>query len=185
MKYHFDLIKSNRKSISLEIRPDGKLTVRVPSRMSIREINKYVEEKSEWIEKALEKYRLPDEEKENVLTETELRTLAEKARETIPPKVKKYADLMNVTYGNITIRSQHTRWGSCTSKGNLNFNCLLMMTPEKVIDSVIVHELCHRKEMNHSNRFYDEIYKVFPDYDECDKWLKSNGYKLMRQLPKK
>ncbi|HAG68814.1 MAG TPA: metal-dependent hydrolase, partial [Lachnospiraceae bacterium] len=60
-------------------------------------------------------------------------------------------------------------------KGNLNFNCLLMLTPQEVIDSVVVHELCHRKEMNHSARFYEEVLKVFPQYNVWDRWLKENG----------
>ena len=72
--------------------------------------------------------------------------------------------------------------GSCSSKGNLNFNCLLMLAPPKVLDSVVVHELCHRKEMNHSKRFYAEVLRVFPDYWAQDKWLKENGNILMSML---
>lgn len=74
------------------------------------------------------------------------------------------------------------KWGSCSSKGNLNFNCLLMLTPQKVIDSVVVHELCHRKEMNHSDKFYAEVLRVFPEYWTWDKWLKDNGDMLMKRM---
>ena len=91
---------------------------------------------------------------------------------------------MGVTYNRITIRHQKTRWGSCSSQGNLNFNCLLMLTPPEVIDSVVVHELCHRKEMNHSDRFYAEVLRVFPNYPKCRKWLKDNGSLLMMRLKK-
>ena len=75
----------------------------------------------------------------------------------------------------ISIHNQRTRWGSCSSKGNLKFNCLLMMFPDEVIDSIVVHELCHRIHMNHSAQFYAEVEKVFTQYRKCQKWLKENG----------
>lgn len=116
-------------------------------------------------------------------TNTELiEALKKQAKVVIPEKVKHYAPLVGVDYGRITIRCQRTRWGSCSSKGNLNFNCLLMLMPDQVIDSVVVHELCHRKQMNHSAAFYSEVNKVFPAYKQCQKWLKENGGKIMRKI---
>ena len=112
----------------------------------------------------------------------EIRQLADKALEIIPGRVNYYAPLVGVTYGRITIRNQRSKWGSCSSKGNLNFNCLLMLTPPEVIDSVVVHELCHRKEMNHSDRFYSEVLRVFPDYWKWERWLKDNGNILMAMM---
>ena len=116
------------------------------------------------------------------LTMDELMELANKLMQIIPERVQYYAAKIGVTYGKITIRNQRSRWGSCSSKGNLNFNCLLALTPPEVIDSVVVHELCHRKEMNHSSRFYAEVLRVYPDYRKWDKWLKENGGKLMRRM---
>ena len=118
-------------------------------------------------------------------TQEELQVLAEKAVRVIPERVRYYAPIIGVDYGRITIRSQKTRWGSCSSKGNLNFNCLLMLTPLEVIDSVVVHELCHRKYMNHSKDFYAEVERVFPDYQKWNKWLKENGLSLIKRLPRK
>ena len=116
-------------------------------------------------------------------TNTELiEALKKQAKVVIPEKVKHYAPIVGVDYGRITIRCQRTRWGSCSSKGNLNFNCLLMLMPDEVIDSVVVHELCHRKQMNHSAAFYSEINKVFPAYKQCQKWLKENGGTIMRKI---
>ena len=91
---------------------------------------------------------------------------------------KKYADIIGVDYGRITIRMQKSRWGSCSSKGNLNFNCLLMNAPDEITDYVIVHELCHRKEMNHSPKFWAHVEAVLPDYKERRKWLKDHGNEL-------
>lgn len=90
-----------------------------------------------------------------------------------------FAEKIGVDYGRITIRCQKTRWGSCSSSGNLSFNCLLMLVPESVRDYVIVHELCHRKEMNHSARFWREVAEVCPDYQASRAWLRKNGGALI------
>ena len=112
----------------------------------------------------------------------ELQALAGKALVYIPARVRYYAPLVGVDYGRITIRCQRSRWGSCSDKGNLNFNCLLMLLPAQVIDSVVVHELCHRKHMNHSAAFYAQVKRMFPDYDRCHRWLKENGSAYLRRL---
>ena len=109
----------------------------------------------------------------------EILELTAKAKEELPAIVKKYAELMGVTYNRITIRHQKTRWGSCTKTGNLNFNCLILKMPENVRDYVIVHELAHRKELNHSTKFWTIVAEYCPWYKEAKQWLKDNGNKLM------
>ncbi len=175
MKQEPEIIRSRRKTLSLEVKLDGKVIVRAPLRISVREINAFIEKHEGWIEKQLKK--IADTPKEDILflTENEIRILNEDAKKYIPGKVAYYAEKIGVTYGRITIRHQKTRWGSCSSKGNLNFNCLLMLAPPQAVDSVIVHELCHRKYMNHSEKFYAEVLKAYPDYYKWDKWLKENG----------
>jgi predicted metal-dependent hydrolase len=98
--------------------------------------------------------------------------------------VEYYAQKIGVSFNGITIRCQRTRWGSCSSKGNLNFNCLLVLLPDEIIDSVVVHELCHLKQMNHSPKFYAEIEKILPDYKIRREWLKQNSSKYMSRIPK-
>ena len=116
------------------------------------------------------------------LTRQDIEELAREAVRVIPERVAYYAPKVGVTYGRITIRNQRSRWGSCSSKGNLNFNCLLMLAPREVLDSVIVHELCHRLEMNHSKRFYEHVLRVYPEYYRYHAWLKENGQALMRRM---
>ena len=181
----YKVIRSNRKTVALQIK-NGNVIVRAPYLMSDSDIQKFVEKNRNWVEKHLV---IDDERKkqfDNIepLSMDDIQKLADKALKVIPERVAYYAPKVGVTYGRITIRNQKTRWGSCSSKGNLNFNCLLMLTPPEVIDSVVVHELCHRKEMNHSKKFYDEVLRVYPEYNKWDKWLKDNGGVLMARMLK-
>lgn len=151
--------------------------MRAPYRMPEAEIQRFLNEKSEWIEKhiQMQKERAKARKSAPQLTEKQIQALAEKALEVLPKRVAYYAKIMGVTYGRITIRNQKTRWGSCSSQGNLNFNCMLMLMPAEIQDYVVVHELCHRKEMNHSPKFWAEVEKVMPDYEKRRQWLKENG----------
>ena len=179
MNVPYQIIKSDRKTIAIQIKPDGQVVVRCPKRMRIEEARRFVESKADWIEKHLAK-RQP----QNVVkyTHREIEQLREQARKLIAERVKHFAPIVGVTYGQIAIRTQHTRWGSCSSKGNLNFNCLLALVPPEVLDYVVVHELCHRKELNHSARFWNEVARVMPDYAVRRKWLKENGGSLIARL---
>ena len=89
---------------------------------------------------------------------------------------------MQVDYGRITIRNQTGRWGSCSSTGNLNFNCLLMLAPTSVQDYVVVHELSHRRHMDHSAAFWQEVASVLPDYKKEEAWLKTEGKVLLMRM---
>lgn len=177
------MIRSRRKSLCAEIK-GNKLIIRAPLRAANEDISRFLSKNRKWIETHLAKAQAREQAKGSChhLTTDELRALADKARKVIPARAAHYAPLIGVTYGRITIRNQRTRWGSCSSQGGLNFNCLLMLMPPDVMDSVIVHELCHLKEPNHSERFYAEVLRVFPDYRKCEKWLKENGPALMRRM---
>lgn len=178
----YRVIRSSRRTVSLQIVPGGEVLVRCPKRMPNGDIRRFVESKSGWIERHLEKQtaaaQLP------AFTAEQIQALARQARQTVPERAAYFAPLVGVTYGRITIRSQHTLWGSCSSKGNLSFNCLLMLTPPEVLDYVVVHELCHRKEMNHSARFWAEVGRVLPDFENRRKWLRENGTALISRLEK-
>lgn len=179
------IIRSQRKTMSLEVRANGEVILRVPTRLPQSEIDLFLNKKMNWIQEHLARIK-QQQEKESVKdrrTAEDIRNLAEQALELIPERTAFYAQRMGVYYGKITIRNQKTRWGSCSSKGNLNFNCLLMLVPEEVLDYVIVHELCHRIEMNHSKRFWNEVEQILPDYKWRRKWLKEHGGGIIHSIP--
>ena len=180
------VIRSDRKTVSIQINLDLDITVRVPRSASKKDIEQILKENEPWINKKIEKMKEKKAKYEALnikkLTYEEINELADKAILVIPKRVEYFAKLVGVTYGNITIRNQKTRWGSCSSKGNLNFNCLLMLVPSQVLDYVVVHELCHRKEMNHSKAFWNEVEKVLPNYKESVRWLKEEGGQITQRL---
>lgn len=102
----------------------------------------------------------------------------QQAKAVITGSLEYYRLRMNLTYNELTIRDQKTRWGSCSSEGNLNFSWRLILAPKAVLDYVVVHELAHLREMNHSDRFWKVVSDYFPDYMNQVKWLKENGVGL-------
>ena len=178
-----NIIRSSRKTLSIQLK-NGEVIARAPLRMKDDDIYSFIETKKPWIEKHL--YIMSERQKATAelkpFTQDEIKVLTEKAKIIIPERVRYYAPKIGVTYNRITVRCQRTRWGSCSSAGNLNFNCLLVLFPDEVLDSVVVHELCHRKNMNHSAQFYSEIERVFPEYKRYHRWLKDNGEMYMSRL---
>ena len=181
-KYEFDyeIIRSKRKTGCIEIKPDGRILVRVPNRFSQAKIDEMLEKRHDWIIKHLADIdrRKSDKSPEKISKE-DAKRLKKKAAQYLPERCKLYASSLGVDYKRISIRFQKSRWGSCSTKGNLNFNALLMMTPIEVIDYVVIHELCHRREMNHSKNFWALVESVMPDYKVHKNWLKENGGQIM------
>ena len=166
--------RSSRRTLSLQITREGQVVVHCPFSTTQEQIQMFVDEHRQWIGENLEqvKRRLT---KRPVMTSEQVWKAKSLARMTLSAKVRFWAAKMGVTYGTISIRQQATRWGSCSSRGNLNFNWTLILTPEPLQDYVVVHELAHRKEMNHSRKFWAEVKNVLPDYEKRRKWLKEFG----------
>ena len=177
----YRVIKSDRKTVALQIK-SGEVIVRAPRAMSDGAIADFVSRHEDWIRKKLA--TMQKKPSGPPITEDGIALLTKRANEIIPPRVAYYASLVGVDYNRVTIRHQKTKWGSCSGKKNLNFNCLLLLTPTEVMDSVIIHELCHLKYMNHSKEFYNEVLRVCPNYKQYDRWLKQNGGGIIRRLPK-
>ena len=178
----YEIIKSSRKTIAVEVRQDGSVLVRAPRNCPQSRIDTFLKEKQAWVLAKVEeqKEKEADSMKIQPLSEAEQRLYRDKARDIFEQKVSYYARMMGVSYGRIAIRDQKTRWGSCSGEGNLNFNWRLIFAPAGVLDYVVVHELAHRKEINHSPRFWKVVEDTMPEYRKYQKWLKENGRGLHR-----
>lgn len=185
-KIVYKVVRSRRKTFAVQVTEDGSVIVKAPLLSSDLQVRRLVEKKENWIRRTrariLRNMSIAAKMGGKLSCE-ELRDLRAGARMLIPGRVEYYANIIGVRYGKVTIRAQKSRWGSCSCLGNLSFNCLLMLAPPEALDSVVVHELCHIKQMNHSPRFYDEVRKAFPEYDRWQRWLKNNGPVLMARLP--
>ena len=180
------VVRSKRKSYGIVVDEQARVSVRIPLRGSKTVAKNLVREKKDWIfEKvALQKRRKQVRESQNASRYSPEqcagmeRRYREAAKEYFPKRADYYAQQLGVSYERIRIAGQKTRWGSCSSKGTLSFNWKLMLAPPKVLDYVVVHEICHLKEMNHSPRFWRLVEELMPDYKEYRKWLKENGNTL-------
>jgi predicted metal-dependent hydrolase len=156
-----------QRQINLIAHQDGSLTVTAPRMCSVREIHHAIKTHQAWIRRHV------GNNKKNVTIEPRVVHLIKKAlRPIVEAKILQFNEYYQLSYGRISIRNQKTRWGSCSAEGNLNFNCKLMCLSDALRDYVIVHELCHLKEMNHSPAFWQLVAQTIPNYKELRKELK-------------
>ncbi len=169
------VIRSARKSFGLEVRDANTVLARIPARVSDRELKTFVENHRSWI---LEKTAVMAEREENRKStpapppELLSKTDRMKIQLKIGKRVRHYCEIMGVTVGYVTVKNQKTRWGSCSAKGNVNFNYQLAFLPDELLDYVVIHELAHRRHMDHSRAFWAEVEKYCPDYLERREQLK-------------
>ena len=176
------LVRSSRKTLAVQIRTDGTVIARAPLRMPKDRILCFLSEKASWIR--MQQGKMQEREKMRQQARIHLdaaqeKELRERAKSVLAQRTAYFARQIGVTYGRITVRDQKTRWGSCSQTGNLNFNFRLILAPLEVLDYVVVHELCHRRQMNHSAQFWQEVAQVLPDYRKRKAWLTENGWRLM------
>ena len=176
------LVRSSRKTLAVQIRADGTVIARAPLRMPKDRILCFLSEKASWIRMQQGKMQEREKMRQQAcihLDAAQEKELRERAKSVLAQRTAYFARQVGVTYGRITVRDQKTRWGSCSQTGNLNFNFRLILAPSEVLDYVVVHELCHRRQMNHSAQFWQEVAQVLPDYRERKAWLTENGWRLM------
>lgn len=178
------VLRSRRKTLSLELTRDGRLVVRAPLTMPESRIATIIREKQDWIARTARKIAQSNSANPlPVFTTQQMQALWQDAEADMIPRVTQFAEQLGVSCQKIGFGFQKTRWGSCSAAGNLRFNCLLMCSPPKIRDYVVVHELCHRKHMNHSAPFWQEVARVYPDYRTARRWLRENGAALISRLP--
>lgn len=170
----YELIRAKRKTMALKVSEAGTVTVRLPYGIRPEEADRFVEAHADWIQLRIREGRERAAARP-VYTEQEREAGKRLAKELLLKKCRYFAERMGVSYGMVTVREQKTRWGSCSARGNLNFHWKLILMPPEVLDYVVVHELAHRREMNHSSRFWAEVERIMPDYKRRRKWLKENG----------
>ncbi|MBQ9070412.1 MAG: M48 family metallopeptidase [Clostridia bacterium] len=166
-----EIVYSKRRTVSLKVK-DGRVIVRAPLKMKKADIVKILEKHRDWIEKAVAREKASREKFED-LTEIQIKLIKKQARAYLTEKCEYYSKIMGLKYNKISITSAKTRFGSCSSKKNISFSYRIMLYPECAREYVVVHELAHLKEMNHSAAFYGIIEKYMPDYKERRKLLKT------------
>ena len=169
----YQLLRSARKTLSLEITRDGRLVVRAPLRTTQRQIDEFIANHEAWIASNLEKQRLRREARPEP-SDQEREALVRLAMERLPGRVAHFAAIMGLYPAGITITGARTRFGSCSGKNSLCFSCFLMNCPEEAVELVVVHELCHIREKNHGPGFYALLERYLPDWRERKKLLSMN-----------
>ena len=184
-RIEYEVIRSARKTIAVQVNIDKSVLVRAPKRCSKAAIEDFVEEHKEWIirkKKEMERRAAEREEKRKNMprwSEEDYRSCRLEAEKALGERTAFFAKVMGIDYGRITVRNQKTRWGSCSAKGTLSFNWRLMLAPPAILDYVVVHELCHLTHMNHSAAFWQAVEAVYPDYRSARRWLKEHGQELI------
>lgn len=179
-----EIVRSGRKTVALEVNRDGLVKLRLPYRYPEQKALEFLEQKKRWLFRAVERVEQRKKERREAqaacpaITAAEEQAYRRRAKEILTRKADAYAKKMGVTYERLTVKDQKTRWGSCSAKGNLNFNWHIILAPEAVTDYVVIHELAHRIHMDHSAAFYRTVAAIMPDYRRQECWLKENGDSL-------
>lgn len=169
------------KRLTLTVHPDGRVVATKPTRISLKAAEVFVLKHREWIERAKEAFIKRAAKKRTdqiVLPRPSKNSNAYKearktARVLVTQRLKHFNELYNFSYGTISIRDQKTRWGSCSAKGNLSFNYCIVYLSKELQDYIIVHELCHTKEHNHSERFWNLVARAVPNHALLKKELRT------------
>lgn len=172
------LQRQKRKTLVITITQDEKLLIKAPFRMPEKQIKCFIDHKQDWIYKNI-KHVLESNKNKTAKSEEDIKELKKQAREILTKRTEYYKEILKVDYERICIGNQKTIWGSCSSRKTISYNCHLVLMPERIIDYVVVHELCHLVEMNHSSDFWQKVSEVLPDYKNRRKWLKENGNRFL------
>ena len=169
----YKLIRSDRRTLSMELSPTGELILRAPRRLPVREIERFIENHEAWIRK--HRNRLQKREafhEAHFATEEQITALIARAKAVLPEKTEYWAKIMGVTHTGVCITRAQKRFGSCSPSDHIAYSYRLMAYPEDVIDYVVVHELAHIVHRNHGPEFHKLVESVLPDHKERRALLK-------------
>lgn len=170
MEYRI-VYSDKRKTVSIKVTESG-VEVHSPRGIKKEQLDVLVEKHSEWIAKTRERVR-GEQSFWSSMSEEQINELKSLAREVLTKKTEMYSNIMGLKYGRITITSAKRRFGSCSSRGDISYSYRLMAYPDRAVDYVVVHELCHLVHMNHSHEFYAMVERFLPDYRERRALLKA------------
>ncbi len=175
----YELVRSKRKTLALYVRRDGRIEVRAPLRTSRAYIDDFVLKKRDWIDSTRNKLQARQTAKKVVrITAKEEARYKKQAKAYLEMKCVHFSRIMGLSPGDVKINSAKTRWGSCNRKGGINFTYRLLFVPEELLDYVVVHEMAHLKEMNHSGRFWSVVEQTMPDYKARRKRLREYEHQI-------
>jgi predicted metal-dependent hydrolase len=161
------------RRILITIEPDGAVVVSKPMRVSIEKIERLLQEKIEWIKETVNKQKSRPQKLLAHYSVKDFKHYKEQARKLAVNRLTHFNAFYKHPIGKVYIRNQKSRWGSCSGKGNLNFNYKIVLLPPDLADYIIVHELCHLKQMNHSQNFWALVEQQIPDYKQRQKQIRS------------
>ena len=176
----YSLIKNRRvRRVTITVKHNGKVVVTMPARMAEHYAARFVADKSWWIRETQEKFRKKFADKTALpQTKAGLKASKEGALELARDRLSRFNKHYFFKIGSIRIKNQTSRWGSCSKQGNLNFNYNIINLPEDLADYILVHELCHIKEFNHSEKFWNLVAETIPDYKSRRQRLKRDYISL-------
>ena len=164
------------KNINISVKPFIGVRVAVPEGISFDKAKQVAQSKKSWIRKHLDKMKQVEKEHESFCTNSTEINRAE-ARKKLVNRLNELCDQHGFNYNKVFVRTQKTRWGSCSAKNNINLNMKLVRLPDEMIDYVLLHELVHTRVKNHTNGFWAELNKFVGDAKEMSKKL--NEYKVL------
>ena len=170
MTYTVKRVRS--RAIRIHVHADGRVVVTAPMRVAVKAIERFVTEKQEWIVQAQQKTAGKKKSILHTATAEEYKKYKQAAMALAAKRLQHFNAHYGFTYRRLTIRNSKTRWGSCSRQGSVSFSYTIVLLSPALADYIIVHELCHTKEFNHSPRFWGLVAETIPDYKECKRLLK-------------
>ena len=171
--------RSNRaKRLRLAVYYDGSLIVTIPKNFPSSKVEKYIIEKSKWGLEKLEYFKKLSYSDALRIKDDQFEVYKDEAKKVVERRIKHFNKIYGFKFGKITIKAQKTKWGSCSKKGNLNFNFKIVALPKDIRDYIIVHELCHLKEFNHSQKYWNLVAKSIPNFRSIKNQLNNIGLNI-------